>query len=142
MEVEPTVLVALAEKLEERTFAAGTTLVSAGARSEGIHLIRVGRVAVAQHRGSERVAVATLGPRDSFGELSALNATTATANCVAETAVSTFFIPAEVLSHALHEQPRLAIGVIRMLSQRLTETTLKLGAPAVPPVPATAAAAR
>lgn len=128
VEADPGVLVHLAEKLVSRRFAAGERVVRAGEQHGGLHLIRSGSVRVSQERGGQRVSIATLGPRDSVGELSALNDTPPTADCDAVTDVETLFVPTEVLSHLLHQHPRLSIGLIRMLSQRLMETTLRVPA--------------
>jgi hypothetical protein len=126
VEADPGVLVHLAEKLQPMSFAAGERVVRAGEQHGGLHLIRSGSVRVSQERSGQRVTIATLGPRDSVGELSALNDTPPTADCDAVTAVETLFLPAEALSHLLHQHPRLCIGLIRMLSQRLMETTRRV----------------
>lgn len=126
VEIEPAVLVHLAERLEERSYAAGEALVREGTSGAGIHLVRSGTLEVTQRRGEERVHIAQLGPRDSVGELSALNETPASADCVALSDVQTWFLPTTALSHLLHQHPRLAIGIIRVLSQRLMTTTLRV----------------
>lgn len=128
MEVEPAVLVHVAEQLEPRAFRAGDPLVRAGEKVGGIHVIREGRVEVSQMRGERRLNIAELGAGDSVGELSALNETPATADCRALEDVATFFLPSHVLAALLHRHPRLAIGLIRLLSRRLVSTTLRLGA--------------
>jgi len=126
MEVEPTALVHVAEHLESCSFAQGRLLVHAGDRVGGIHLIRAGRVEVSQVRGGEFVPVATLCPGDSVGELSAFNETAATADCRALQPVDTYFLRTQVLAGLLHEHPRVAIGLIRLLSRRLMATTLRV----------------
>lgn len=126
MEVEPTALVHVAEHLESCSFGRGRLLVQAGDRVGGIHLIRAGQVEVSQMRGDELVRVATLGLGDSVGELSAFNETPATADCRAVDSVDTYFLRTQVLAGLLHEHPRVAIGLIRLLSRRLMATTLKL----------------
>lgn len=127
-EADPGVLVHLAEKLQPRSFEPGAVVVRAGEQHGGLHLIRSGEVRVSQQRGDQRIGIATLGPKDSLGELSALNDTPTTADCHAVGAVETLFLPTDVLAHLLHQHPRLAIGVIRMLSNRLMETTRRISA--------------
>lgn len=136
MEVEPPVLVHVAERLERRAYAPGERLVTAGQRSDGLHLIRSGQVEVVQRRGADTQRIATLGAPEPVGELSALNDTPATADCVAVTPVECYVVPGEALAHLLHEHPRLAIGIIRMLSERLIATTLRVreAQPATPPL--------
>ena len=62
----------------------------------------------------------------ALGELSVLNGTPASADCTALTEVKCWFLPSDVLSELLHHYPRLSIGLIRMLSQRLMSATLKV----------------
>ena len=126
MEVEPSVLVAVAEKLEARAFRADQTLVRSGEHSEGLCLIRSGQVEVTQTRDGQRVRIATLRAGDAVGELSALNDTHATADCTAVDATACYLVPTQVLSVLLQQQPRLGIGLIRVLSQRLMSTTMRV----------------
>lgn len=126
VEVEAPVLLRVAERLRPRSFETGALVVAGGEPTAGLHLLRSGEVEVLQRRDGPHLRVAVLGPHDAVGELSVLNDTPATADCRAITPVETFFLPRDVLAHLLHEQPRLAIGVIRMLSQRLISTTERL----------------
>jgi CRP-like cAMP-binding protein len=135
MEVDIAVLLHVAEKLENRSFLASQPLVQAGQQSGGLYLIAKGQVEVTQARKGRNLRIAVLGPRDSIGELSALNDTPATADCTAITPVSCYFLPSAVLANLLHQHPRLSIGLIRMLSHRLMSTTLRVSDP--PPAPAT-----
>lgn len=141
MEVDIGVLLYVAERLVKREFLASQPIVQTGERSGGLYLISKGQVEVAQPRAGGNVRIAMLGPHDSIGELSALNDTPATANCTALTPVECYFLPSAVLSHLLHQHPRLSIGLIRMLSQRLMSTTLRVSVSpppaAVLPSPAT-----
>jgi hypothetical protein len=133
MEVDVAVLLHVAEKLENRAFTASQSIVKSGQKSGGLYFIKKGQVEVTQPRKGRNLRITVLGPRDSIGELSALNDTTASADCTAITPVEGFFLPSGVLSQLLHQHPRLSIGVIRMLSHRLTSTTLRLSEPAPPP---------
>jgi CRP/FNR family transcriptional regulator, cyclic AMP receptor protein len=125
-EIDPTALLPVAEELERSTFAEGQVLVRSGDPSNGIHLITDGLVRVTQTRAGEHVPVADLRRGDALGELSALNETTATADCTAITAVQTLFLPTRVLVALLHEHPLIGLGLVRVLSQRLMATTLQL----------------
>jgi hypothetical protein len=138
MEVEPGVLVHVAEKLVPEAFPAGASIVRSGVKSGGIRIVRSGEVRVSQVRDGQPVAIATLGPRDALGELSALNDTQATADCTAAGAVETYFLPGPVLAALLHQHPRLGLGLIRVLSQRLMTTTRLVsgGQPAAGPAAA------
>jgi CRP-like cAMP-binding protein len=126
MEVDISDLIHVAERLEPRTFAAGETIVENGGDPGGIYFIQGGEVEVSQLRDGRRVGIATLGAHDSVGDLSALNDTPATADCMAITPTECWYIPSEHVATLLHEHPRLGVGLIRMLSQRLIATTLRV----------------
>lgn len=126
LEVDMPVLVNVAEHLESRSFSSGEPLVRQGEPTGGLYLISEGTVEVSIRHGSGTVPVAQLGPRESVGELSALNGTPASADCTATGPVHCWHLQQSVLSRLLHQHPRLGIGLIRMLSQRLVETTAQL----------------
>jgi CRP-like cAMP-binding protein len=85
-----------------------------------------GEVEVRQDRDQGHAVVARLSRPAAIGELSTLNATAATADVVAVTPVRTLLLPSEVLLELLTQHPRLAIGLLRTLSERLIETTKRL----------------
>jgi CRP/FNR family transcriptional regulator, cyclic AMP receptor protein len=123
-EVDPTALLPVAEELEARSFVEGEVILRSGDPPTGVHLITDGLVRVTQARAGEHVLVADLRRGDALGELSALNETTATADCTAVTAVHTLFLPTRVLVALLHQHPLIGLGLVRVLSQRLMTTTL------------------
>jgi len=135
MEVDVPTLVYVAENLEARTYEVGDTVVRSGGRSGGLFVIAAGAVEVVQRRDGHEVVITKLGPRDSVGELSALNDMAATADCRALTRVECYLLPTPVLTDLLHQHPRLAIGLISMLSKRLSDTTLRVGATSPAPEP-------
>jgi CRP-like cAMP-binding protein len=136
MEVDISVLMHVAENLESRKVLAGHAVLKNGDKSGGLYLISSGQVEVTQQRGGKTVVIANLGPRDSVGELSALNDTPATADCTAITPLEVYFLSSPVLASLMHQHPRLSIGIIRMLSQRLMSTTERVRPSAPPPPPA------
>lgn len=125
-EVEAADLLALAEELEERNHDADDTILDEGELPSGLHLVVEGEVRVEQARHASRVVVAQLRRGDSLGELSILTNAPATAACVASTPVTTLFVPQSVLTNLLLEQPRLAVGMLRVLSERLAATTRRI----------------
>ena len=127
MEVDMPTLVHVAERLELRRHEAGEVVVRQGEPTTGVTLITSGQVAVTQVRAGGTARIATLGPGDSLGEMSVLNDAPATADCAAETALTGWFLPGRVLSGLLHQHPRLGVGLLRVLSQRLAATTERVG---------------
>ncbi len=126
LEVDPAVLVHVAERVREEALPVGTRLVVQGAPAEGIRFLMEGEVEVRQDRDQGHAVVARLARPAAIGELSTLNATAATADVVAVTPVRTLLLPSEVLLELLTQHPRLAIGLLRTLSERLIETTKRL----------------
>ena len=120
-------LLRVADRLQARRYPAGSTLVEEGARSDGIHLIVEGRVVVSQTRRDGQIPLFAFGPGESVGELSALTDGPATSMCTAGTDVRTWLLPTAVLAELLDRHPRVAVGLLRMLSRRLVLTTQLVG---------------
>ena len=122
-EVATADLLRVAEHLQPCDVEAGEVLVAEGAHAEGIHLIVEGRVHVSQTRQRGMVPLFAFGRGESVGELAALTDSPSAVECRADTAVRSWLLPTEVLSRLLHHHPRVAVGLLRMLSQRLVLTT-------------------
>jgi CRP/FNR family transcriptional regulator, cyclic AMP receptor protein len=107
----------LARELHERTFRAGSTVVSEGAAGAGFFVIADGNATVSIG-GRER---ARLGPGDYFGEMALIDDAPRSATITADTDVRAFgMTPWEfkpfVLSH-----PEVAWTMLRSLSSRVRE---------------------
>ena len=126
LEVDPSVLLHVAERMREEPFVAGARVVTQGDPSDGIRFIVEGVVEVCRRSGERTTTIATLGRRDAIGELATLNATAATADCIARSDGQCLVLPAEVLLELLTQHHRLAIGLLRTLSDRLIATTHRL----------------
>lgn len=120
-------LLRVAEKLQARSYATGSAIVDAGVRSDGVHLIVDGQVEVSQTRRGGVVPLFSFGPGESVGELSALTDGPATSTCTARTDVRTWLLPTAVLAELLDRHPRVAVGLLRMISRRLVLTTQLVG---------------
>lgn len=123
MEVEAGALLAVAEELQPMTFEPGEAILRESEPSNGVHLVAEGMVAVVQDHNGSPVKVADVGPGGALGELSALNGTPAVATCHAVVQTKTLFLPTAVLARLLHQHPRVSIGLLRHLGQRLEATT-------------------
>ena len=128
LEIDPSVLLHVAERMREEAFVSGSRVVTEGDPSDGIRFIVDGTVEVRRRQGDRSTVVATLGAHDAIGELSTLNATPATADCVACSDGRCLVLPAEVLLDLLTQHHRLALGLLRTLSERLIATTQRLDA--------------
>jgi len=76
----------LADRMVERTFAAGDVIVEQGHGGEGFYIVTAGKAEATRTRlDGEKIPVNTFGPTDFFGELALLDETgTRTASIVAE----------------------------------------------------------
>src|SRR5438309_7353413 len=71
----------LAKLVKEQPYAAGATIVKAGAGGHGLYIIKEGRVSVVRDGQS----IASLGPGQFFGEISVLDGGPRTADVRADT---------------------------------------------------------
>jgi len=110
-------LSSLARMAESRIIAPGQRIVAEGEPGDELYLLVHGRVAVT--RGGHRLA--TLGPGESFGEISVLDDGPRTATVVAEEQSEVLAIASEDFYEILREQSEIAEGVIRILVKRLRD---------------------
>lgn len=117
----------LAAELKERTYPAGTTIVTEGKGGIGFFMIVEGS-AVVTVRGEER---ARLGPGDTFGELGALDfSSERTATVVAETDVRCAGLPTWGFRSFVIAHPEVAWEMLRAMAVRLREAEARAAAPA------------
>jgi hypothetical protein len=110
-------LASLARMAESRVVPPGQRIVAEGEPGDELYLVVHGRVAVT--RGGQRLA--TLGPGESFGEISVLDEGPRTATVVAEEQSEVLAIASEDFYEILREQAEIAEGVIRILVKRLRD---------------------
>jgi len=110
-------LAPLARMAESRIVAPGERIVSEGELGDELYLIVYGRVAVS--KGGHRLA--SLGPGESFGEISVLDEGPRTATVTAIEQTEVLAIASEDFYEILHEQAEIAEGVIRILVKRLRD---------------------
>lgn len=110
-------LAPLARVAEVEVFAPGAVLFTEGEPGDGLYVLVRGSVEV--RHGQETLA--TLGPGEAFGEMAVLDAGPRSATAVAASDVQVLHIGSAAFRDVLHEQPAIAEGIIRTLSQRLRE---------------------
>ena len=109
----------LAHVAEEEIHVKGAHIVEEGESGESLYVIVHGKVGI-QH-GAE--VLATLGPGEAFGEMAVLDNAPRSASAVALEDTEVLRIGSQEFYEILHEQVEIAVGVIRMLTQRLREAT-------------------
>jgi CRP-like cAMP-binding protein len=119
--LDPADLQQVARIATERSFAAGDTLMREGDAGDALYVIASGSVKV--ERAGHHVAVRGVG--DAVGEMALVGREPRNATIVAETEVRALRIARPDFESMLRDRPETALGVIRVLSARLSELTAK-----------------
>lgn len=117
-------LAPLARVAEVEVFAPGAVLFTEGEPGDGLYVLVRGSVEVRHAKET----LATLGPGEAFGEMAVLDSGPRSATAVAASDVQVLHIGSAAFRDVLHEQPAIAEGIIRTLSQRLREANEALEA--------------
>ena len=126
---------ALAVEAEQRSFAAGGTVLFRGTTVDGLYVVAAGRVSVwvKPEKSRTLVQAAELGPGEVFGETSIVEMSTAGATVkAAENDTQVFVIPQEAFREALAQNPDFSARAAALIAER----KLRSQAAAAPPVPA------
>lgn len=100
-------------------FAAGDVIIREKEPGASMFIIQTGQVEIfRQHAGKER-QIALLGPGDFFGEMSVLEEIPRTASARALQDSQLLQIDATTFDQMLHQNPEIAVRMMRRLSRRL-----------------------
>ena len=113
----PEVLEHLAEAGEERTYADGDLIVSAGEPGSELFVVLAGRVRASRNG----VPLGELGPQELFGEVAVLDGGPRTADIVALGDVRCLAVPREALRVAIEAVPGSAWDLLELLAKRFRE---------------------
>ena len=116
-ELSPADLHRLASVAEERTYPDGDLLAPEGELGDELHVVVQGTVAVTH--GDTLVARRSAG--EVVGELSIITRSPRVASLAAEGGVRTIAIGRREFESMIRERPEIALAVMRVLAQRLTE---------------------
>ena len=105
----------IAPLLEEITVALGETVIERGELGDAMYIIESGRMIV--HDGERELN--NLGPGDVFGEMAVLDPEPRSASVTALEASVLVCLRRDALHDLMMQQPKIARGVIRILSDRL-----------------------
>jgi CRP/FNR family cyclic AMP-dependent transcriptional regulator len=111
-------LARLANEFMERTFAAGSTVVSEGATGAAFFVIASGEASVSVG-GDER---ARLGAGDHFGEIALLDEGIRSATVTAETELRCYGLAPWDFRPFVEEHPQVAWKLLQALARRLRTT--------------------
>ena len=110
----------LTRALRPLRHAAGERILAQGERAGRMHFLRSGRVRVEIRTAEEdRVAVATLGPGDCFGEMSLLTGEPASADVLAEEDSESLGLDRSAFNLLAAENPSLLRDFTTLVSRRL-----------------------
>lgn len=93
----------------------GEEIFAEGEAGDALYLVLDGQVRV--HRGDRMIA--ELGERECFGEMAILDASPRSATVTAVQDTNLLKISREDFQEIMSEKPEIALGIIRVLSQRL-----------------------
>jgi CRP-like cAMP-binding protein len=116
-------LASIAEVSEEVSFHAGEAIVRQGEPGDGLYVIVDGGVSIIVE-GSGQVAVR--GPGNVVGEMAVLSGRPRAATCVAVGEVLALRLLRDDFLEIMTERQAVAVGVVRVLTERLDEATQRL----------------
>ncbi|MGI9146588.1 MAG: cyclic nucleotide-binding domain-containing protein [Chloroflexota bacterium] len=116
-------LVGVSLAAEETTVQAGEVLIRQGDPGDCLYVLVSGEVRVVV-RGQGQVAV--LGPNSVVGELGLLSGRPRTADCMATVETLALRLARDEFWALMEDRPAVALGVIRVLTRRIEDTTARL----------------
>ena len=116
----PEVIVSIAERLHEKTFAVGESIFEEGSLGDSFYLIRKGTVRVTKLQMGEEMVLSELGEGEGFGEMALLidQARTATVKALSE--VCALVLNRDDFTSLTRTLPSLAVNMNKLLSERVT----------------------
>lgn len=115
---------ALAERVDQETFAAGKVVFEQGHPGEALYVVLSGKVEISikKHDG-EMVVVETATPGEFFGEISLLDAGPRTATATAAEQSELLVVDRGDLDHLFRVKPAAAMDLLAATGKRLRETS-------------------
>ena len=108
---------------EESGYADGEVIAAEGEFGEELHIVMSGAIRVVQDRAGSEYELARRTAGDVVGEMSIISRKPRIASLIAEGDVRTIRLAQREFESILRERPSVALAVIGVLAQRLTEQT-------------------
>ena len=110
----------LADRMTERSYAAGQAIVEQGQGGEGFFVITTGKAEATRTRADgEKIVVNTFGPEDFFGELALLEeAGTRTATIVATEPLTALILTRWDFLSSLRQDGDMAVVILQEIAKR------------------------
>ncbi len=107
-------------RLEEKSFSAGTTIVSQGDQGDSFYFIQSGAVQVIlESGGGRRESIAVLGPQDSFGEMALFSGEPRSATIITVKDTTVWRLTREAWNELIEKYPTWLLHFCATLSKRL-----------------------
>ena len=114
---------ALAERLDEASFPAGTTIFHTGQPGDALYVVRTGEVEIFFHSDTgDRILLETATAGGFFGEISLLDSGPRTASAVVTKDAELLVVDREDLEAFLKKRPEAALDLLGATGRRLRET--------------------
>lgn len=111
---------------ERRMFVAGAQIFREGDAGDGLYLVEEGLVQIsALVNANERRILNHIKPGDFFGEMAVLDGEARSASAQAEIPTVTLFIGREKMLDLIERSPRVAVSLVREISQRMRDFNRK-----------------
>jgi HEAT repeat protein len=120
-DLTPSDLDRVARIADERGYADGEAIAAEGELGEELHIVVDGAIRVIQDRDGSEHGIARRTAGDVVGEMSLITRAPRMASLIADGAVRTIRIGRREFESMLRERPDVALAVMRVLAQRLTE---------------------
>ncbi len=114
-------LLSIAEACEKRSFKSNTPIFNEGDFGDSLYIVVEGVVNIV--RGAS--VINTVGPSRCLGEIAIIDGATRTAGAVCATDVIVYRLSAERFRGIVTDNGAVALGVMRVLAQRLRESTAR-----------------
>ncbi len=119
-----------------RSFPKGVRVFHEGDESDACYVVREGDLRVTrEHPDGRAIALATLGPRDIFGELAMLDGGTRSASIETLSECELLALPASDMRRVIADHGEIAAKLISALTRRLRETNERVARQSFQTVP-------
>jgi CRP/FNR family transcriptional regulator len=135
-ELSETELERVARVAVPRSFPKGVRVFHEGDSSDACYVVRAGDLRVTrEHPDGRAIALATLGPRDIFGELAMFDGGTRSASIETLSECELLALPASDMRRVVADHGEIAAKLIAALTQRLRETNERVARQSFQTVP-------
>ncbi len=122
-------LAELGASLQRRQFAAGSMVFSQGDNGDSMYIVDSGDINIhLPGEASRRISLKDISRGEYFGELALFDEKPRSASALATTATVLLELQRRTLEGYLESRPKVALAILRTLSERLRETNTMLSA--------------